>query len=93
MLEIRYFYKWDMQINKCKQQYNQSKDKQSKMEAEKILNSFKMTFSADEETFKHVMKYFKKHEYPFKMSSEKRRKFNEFMIKYIIDEKFLWSGY
>jgi len=44
MLEIRYFYKWDMQINKCKSHYLQGHDRQSKMEAEKILNSFKMTF-------------------------------------------------
>jgi hypothetical protein len=70
-----------------------SKDHQSLIEAQKTLSSFKMTFEADEETFKLVMKCFKKHEYPFQISSKRRKKFNDFMVKYIIDESYLWSGY
>lgn len=51
-----------------------------------------MVFETDQETFKHVMKAFKKHTYPFHLGVDEQKKFNDFMSRYIIDEKFLWSG-
>lgn len=93
LLEIRYFLKWDTIISKHQALVQQNQDRAVRMNAEKEINSFKMTFNADEETFKLVMKYFKRQLYPFNISAEKRKKFNEFMLKYVIDEKFLWDKY
>lgn len=93
LLEIRYFLKWDTIINRHNAMLQQNNDRTLRINAEKEINSFKMTFNADEETFKLVMKYFKRQLYPFNISADKRKKFNEFMLKYVIDEKFLWEKY
>lgn len=52
-----------------------------------------MILDTDQETFKHILKAFRKHTYPFYLKDHKQKKFNDFMSRYIIDEKCLWSGF
>ena len=53
------------------------------------MNELKLTFNTDKETFELAKKCFRKNKYPFRASAETRKKFDAFMIEYIIDECYI----
>ena len=58
-----------------------------------LKSDLSFTFKdTDKETFMKFKKDFARNKYPFSLSEERREKFDQFMVKYVIDEDFLTEG-
>lgn len=88
-----HFVFWDIKIKKyTKMQQEEKVTLAMYNQIKNFVDSLKIVFDTSKETFEIVKKCFVQSTYPFKLQPQRKKEFDAFMKKYVIDESFMDQG-